>query len=88
MSGMIEPYYCTLKNGQRFSHTVFLCPNVACIEACTMGEYYEEGLYNYYTDIPHIDYYEKNYNNLSPDWPYPYHAPPPTPPPPPEEPPE
>ena len=64
MSGMIEPYYCTLKNGQRFSHTVFLCPNVACIEACTMGEYYEEGLYNYYTDIPHIDYYEKNYNNL------------------------
>ncbi|MBR1866633.1 MAG: hypothetical protein IJ801_09015 [Lachnospiraceae bacterium] len=64
MSGMVEPYYCTLKNGQRFSHTVFLCPNVACIEAGTMGGGDEEGLYNYYTDMPHIDYYAKSYNNL------------------------
>jgi len=64
MSGMVEPYYCTLRNGQRFSHTIFLCPGVACIEAGIINGSSEDGLYNYYTDKPHLDYYESSYSHL------------------------
>ena len=64
MSGMIEPYYCTLRNGQRFSHTVCVCPNVACIESGLMNGNIETNLYHYHTDKVHLEYYENRYHNL------------------------
>ena len=64
MSRMIEPYYCTLRNGQRFSHTVFVCPNVACIESGLMNGNIETNLYHYHPDKVHLEYYENRYHHL------------------------
>ena len=61
MSGMIEPYYCTLKNGNRFSHTIFLCPDIACIEGCHMYGSQEFGLYQYHTGKEFLDYYSQSF---------------------------
>ncbi|MBO5550838.1 MAG: hypothetical protein J5966_02670, partial [Lachnospiraceae bacterium] len=50
MSGMIESYFCKKPNGKRFSHTIFLCPSIACIEAFHVIGSENEGIYHYYTD--------------------------------------
>lgn len=64
MSGMIESYYCTLKNGLRFSHTLFLCPEVACIEAYHTAEGQTRGPYNYYTDKEPLECFQLSFHNL------------------------
>lgn len=53
MSGMVESRYSTRKRNPRFSHTVFLCPGKACIEAFHPIGTEASGVYHYYTD-PHI----------------------------------
>ena len=64
MSGMVEPYYSTLAPGQRFSHTVFLCPQIACITAATAGVASDSILYDYHTDIDHLQYFKTLFDGL------------------------
>lgn len=64
MTGMIEPYYCTSKNGDRFRHTLFLCPEIACIEASHTINSSEKGIYNYYTDELPLAFFNESFNKL------------------------
>ncbi|MEA4833148.1 MAG: helix-turn-helix transcriptional regulator [Oscillospiraceae bacterium] len=64
MSGIIEPYVCKRSADGRFSHTIFLCPDMACIEACHVKGFEGNGLYNYYTDHSHLELLKKEYLGL------------------------
>lgn len=64
MSGLIEPYYCKKSLDQRFSHTMFCCPQNFCIEACHITGMEDEGIYHFYTDMLHLDMQEKAYKKL------------------------
>lgn len=50
MSGMIESYTCKRKSDGRFSHTIFLSPDMACIEAFHVLGTEDTGLYHYHTE--------------------------------------
>ena len=50
MSGMVESWYSTKKRNPRFSHTIFLCPGMACIEAFHPAGTETSCIYHYYTD--------------------------------------
>ncbi|MBR1862527.1 MAG: helix-turn-helix domain-containing protein [Ruminococcus sp.] len=49
MSGRIEPYYCLKKRGERFSHTLFLDPDRACIESSCVSGCEGSADYDYHT---------------------------------------
>lgn len=50
MSGLIEPYYCTLPLGQRFSTALFSDPGRACLSGqCVVG-CEDEAIFRYATD--------------------------------------
>ena len=64
LSGSIEPYYCKRKNGDRFTHTFFICPEVGSIISCFTRGTEENGIYQYFTDNEKINYFIDNYNAL------------------------
>lgn len=64
MSGLIEPYYCKKNIDQRFSHTIFLCPGMFCIEAAMPIGMEKEGLYHFYSDELHLNNSSASYNKL------------------------
>ena len=55
MSGMIEPWYSTRTRNPRFSHTIFLCPGKACIEAFHPIGTEASGVYHYCADPQTLD---------------------------------
>jgi hypothetical protein len=67
MAGTIEPYYCNKQNGNRFSHTMFICPDVAAITACLVKGTEDKGLYRYCTDEDELDYHINSFNTLLTD---------------------
>ena len=63
MSCRIEPYYTNVKGGKRFTHTLFVCPGVACISA--FNPYNEShSLFHYYTCDDEIAHGEYQFNAL------------------------
>ena len=50
MSGMIDSWYSKKNPDPRFSHTMFLCPGTACIEASHVRGNEANGIYHYYTE--------------------------------------
>lgn len=64
MSGMIEPYISRRRVDNRFSHSMFICPNKSCIEACHVKGSESFGLYRYHTDHEHLSLYMKQYEML------------------------
>ena len=63
MSCCIEPYYTNIKEGKRFTHTLFVCPGVACVSAFNpYGD--SHALFHYYTDEAEIDYGVYQFNAL------------------------
>ena len=50
MSGMIDSRYSKRNPDPRFSHTLFLCPGTACIEASHVRGNEANGIYHYYTE--------------------------------------
>ena len=64
MFGTIEPYYCTKRTDDRFSHTLFLRRNKSCINAFLIRGTEGDGYYNYHTDKDMLDYLEGGYKNL------------------------
>lgn len=64
MSGMIRSYYHTKKVGERFTHTLFLCPGVACISGCSTNDTAHEGRYYYFTESSDLDYCREEFEML------------------------
>lgn len=50
MSGMVESWYSIRTRNPRFSHTIFLCPEKACIESFHPVGTKAQGVYHYYVD--------------------------------------
>lgn len=55
ISGMVESWYSNGKRNSRFSHTIFLCPGIASIEAFHPIGTEVSGIYHYYTETPILE---------------------------------
>ena len=55
MTGMIEAYYCKRNGGRRFSHSMYICPGHASIEAFHVKGTENGGIYHYYTEKELVD---------------------------------
>ncbi|MBR1693686.1 MAG: hypothetical protein IJ711_13085 [Lachnospiraceae bacterium] len=64
MSGLIEPYYCQRKNTGMFSHTLFLSPDFACIEAYQVSGAKADGIYHYCTQEQQLKSYRSFYDKM------------------------
>lgn len=84
MTGVVEPYYCTLNRGSRFNHMLFLCPDTAAISSVHVQGAESNNFYDYITDPRKltalynefrslISHSEKLINVYSPDGMYNYY---------------
>lgn len=64
MSGMIESFYCTRQNDNRFSTTIFLCPGQACIWGVHTVGNEDKCLYRYDTDEKILAALKEDYKKL------------------------
>lgn len=64
MSGRISSWYCRKVRDSRFTHTLFLCPGKACVEACNVTGIGDSALYRYHTDPALLTLYEKAFESL------------------------
>ena len=64
MSGMVESFYCIKPCGERFSHTLFLCPDNYCIEGIHVRGTEKSGLYHYYTRQEDLVHYKNAFQKL------------------------
>ncbi|MBQ9642957.1 MAG: hypothetical protein IJV26_02840 [Lachnospiraceae bacterium] len=64
MSGMIESYSSTKPRDRRFSHTIFLSPGRACIEAFHTAGTESGGVYRYNTEPEILSICESEYQTL------------------------
>ena len=64
MSGMIESYYSKRRRNFRFSHTIFLNPGNACIEAFHATGHESDSHYHYETDPRVLSACEAKYDNF------------------------
>ena len=63
MHGTIEPYYCAKKTDERFSHTMFLCEERACISAWHVRGCEGGGFYDYYTDSERLHFFAEEFKS-------------------------
>ena len=64
MSGMVESWYSARKRNPRFTHTIFLCPGIACIEAFHPAGAKAPGIYHYYTDKQMLEICRSGFENM------------------------
>ena len=64
MFGTMEPYYCTKRTDDRFSHTIFLSRSRACIRAQHVRGYEGDGFYDYFTDTERLKFISDEYDGL------------------------
>ena len=62
-SGMIESYYSNKQRDRRFSHTLFLWPDHACIESFHVKGS-KESIYHYYTEDPELGICASDFSEL------------------------
>ena len=67
MTGGINSYYSTKLCGSRFTNTVFLEPDKACIFNCGVAGHTEKARYNYFTDKDSLDFCKEMYTLLMRD---------------------
>lgn len=67
MSGEIEGWYCTRRGGERFSCTLFLAPEGACISADYVAGQERNARYRYDTEAAELAYYHQYYDDLFAD---------------------
>ena len=65
MSGLVESYYCRKQRDSRFTHTIFLCPGLACIEAGNVAGAEPFNIYRYHTDPALLERYKNAYEKLA-----------------------
>lgn len=64
LSGRIESWYCRRRGGERFSHTLFLEPEGACVSACYICGREANAHYRYSTDKTELDFFRTLYEDL------------------------
>jgi transcriptional regulator with XRE-family HTH domain len=64
MTGMITSFYCKRAVDNRFSHTLFVAPSLAAINATLVAGTENSGKYQYITSEENITYYETQFNAL------------------------
>ena len=64
MSGMVESFYCTSERNPRFSHTLFVMPGVAAIQAFHVPGTEAEGSYAWIDDPEELTRCEKTFRML------------------------
>ena len=64
MSGKIKSYYHTKKNGERFSHTFFYCPDIGCISGFNIKGTPLVERYNYYAKRSDLEYCRSQFDAL------------------------
>ncbi len=64
MSGNIDPYYSTKDNGNRFYHTLFVCPGIAAIESWQAADNSLEGIFHFMLDQDAIDLCVKSFESM------------------------
>ena len=68
MSGMIRSYYCKKQKHSRFSNTVFLCPDIACVKGSNViGTEDRSGEYRYDTDPKLLEIHQAAFEGLLDD---------------------
>lgn len=67
LSGMIEPYYCLTPGFNRFSHTMFLSPDIACITGFHVKGTEKHGIYHYDTSQPKLTDFYREFQELFKD---------------------
>lgn len=67
MTGNIQSYYSTKPNGSRFTNTIFLAPDNACIYGSYIAGQSEAADYGYFTDKDELEKYKKMYTLLMQD---------------------
>lgn len=64
MSGLIESYVCHKKEDMRFSHTVFLCKDKACIFGTHIRDTEDKGWYEYISEQDKLTACKAEYESL------------------------
>ncbi len=64
MSGMLSSSYCSRQRSPRFSHTLFICPGIACIEGSHVSGATGARLYHYYTSADVLAFKTTEYRLL------------------------
>lgn len=64
MSGRIESYYCSRPRDRRFTHTLFVCPGCACVEAANVNGHPESRMYRFHGDPDIVKLYENQFTAL------------------------
>ncbi len=64
MSGMVESYYCIKPGGERFSHTLFLCPDEFCIEGSHVIGMEKSGIYRFRKEKEHLAFFKESFSRL------------------------
>ena len=67
MTGNIHSYYSTRPGGGRFTNTIFLAPDKACIFNCGITGQTEKARYDYITDEKGLAFYKEMYAMLMKD---------------------
>ncbi|MBQ8941267.1 MAG: helix-turn-helix transcriptional regulator [Firmicutes bacterium] len=67
MTGNIRSYYSTRPGGGRFTNTIFLIPDKACIFNCGIAGQNEKARYDYITDENGLIFYKEMYTQLMKD---------------------
>ncbi|MBE6726294.1 MAG: hypothetical protein E7576_14065 [Ruminococcaceae bacterium] len=65
MSGLVESFYCRKQRDSRFTHTIFLCPGVACVEAANVAGKELSNIYRFHTDPALLARYAEAYAGLA-----------------------
>ncbi|MCR5122235.1 MAG: hypothetical protein K6B74_07430 [Ruminococcus sp.] len=64
MTGLIEPYYCVRKQGERFGCTIFLDPGSACVESFCVKSIESTAEYSYITEPERLEVCRRNFDAL------------------------
>ena len=64
LSGMIEGLYCVKKRGSRFTRTLFLEPEGACISSDYVSQREANARYRYLTTPEELDYFRQFFSDL------------------------
>ncbi len=67
VSGLIEPYHCSKKSGDRFVHTIFIDPENDCVVSCCVKGAENYCNYYYLCDETSLSFHKNSFNLILED---------------------
>lgn len=67
MSGMLDSYYCSANNVKSFSHTIFFCPDAACISGMSVKGAEEHAIFHYCAKPDLLSHYQNSFRTFMKD---------------------